>query len=231
MSSTDNQSSKSNQPNKPSQYSDSEKPINYFQVILDSSGSMFDYTKDTLGSIRSFHAEQKKDCHPDSKFNVYTFSDKVNQAFSGRLSDNLEFPYHADGCTALYDAIGKGIMDTTNYLSTCSDNTRPSKIFVIILTDGFENSSHKFNKSSVGELIESQKKNGWEFVYLAANQDAFQSGEQIGISRDSCLNYNQNKNSTNGALRSISQAVKRCRSTNCSVSFTADERAMSQQVD
>jgi hypothetical protein len=60
---------------------------------------------------------------------------------------------------------------------------RPANVLCVIITDGEENASRKFSTKDVKERIEHQKtKYNWEFVYLAADPEAFNAGEVLGIS-------------------------------------------------
>jgi hypothetical protein len=52
----------------------------------------------------------------------------------------------------------------------------------VILTDGEENASREFTPQQIRDLIRSREATGtWTFVYLAANQDAWAVGGQLGI--------------------------------------------------
>ena len=80
--------------------------FDYYAVILDESGSMHDFAKDTLGSLRQFFNDQRKISTSDSQFHVTTFSTNTEPRFKGTLSSELTFKYAPCGNTALYDAIG-----------------------------------------------------------------------------------------------------------------------------
>ena len=63
------------------------------------------------------------------------------------------------------------------------EEERPANVLCVIITDGEENASRKFSTKDVKDRIEHQKtKYNWEFVYLAADPDAFDAGEALGIS-------------------------------------------------
>ena len=78
--------------------------------------------------------------------------------------------YQPRGSTALLDAIGRCIKECTVNNPT-----------VIILTDGLENTSHTYTNAHVKDLIEQKTTDGWTFVYLGANQDAFAEAGGLGI--------------------------------------------------
>ncbi len=60
----------------------------------------------------------------------------------------------------------------------------------IILTDGQENSSKDWKREAIFDLIASKReKDGWEFVFLGADQDAYESGAQIGVPPGNSLSY------------------------------------------
>ena len=75
----------------------------------------------------------------------------------------------------------------------------------MILTDGLENSSHKFTKAHIKDLIEAKTKEGWTFAYLGANQDAFAEAGSIGIAAGCTMNYDGNR--TPEAFTRLSAAV------------------------
>jgi len=101
-------------------------------------------------------------------------------------------PYKLEprGCTALYDAVGKAINATGEYLEGLSEANRPEKVLFGVLTDGAENASHEFSAASIKEMITHQtEKYSWEFNFLAANQDAITSASDIGIAHSNAMGY------------------------------------------
>merc|ERR1711881_427171 len=87
--------------------------------------------------------------------------------------------YNPNNMTALYDAIGE----------TLQNYSRETDNIMVIITDGEENSSRKFNRDQVQKLIKkySDDKN-WIFHYLGANQDAWKVGQSIGITQEKFCN-------------------------------------------
>ena len=75
-------------------------------------------------------------------------------------------------------------MDTVGQeFANMPEEERPSSVLCVIITDGMENASKQFTARDVKNRIEHQKtKYNWEFVYLAADPDAFAAGEALGIS-------------------------------------------------
>src|SRR5207244_2961837 len=90
--------------------------------------------------------------------------------------------YRPNGDTALLDAIGDSIDRTGARLRKLAERDRPSKVVVVILTDGLENASRAYSREHVFGMIQHQReKCSWEFVFLGANQDAIQEAANMGI--------------------------------------------------
>ena len=90
--------------------------------------------------------------------------------------------YDCSGCTAMNDAICIAMDTVGQDFANMTEEERPANVLCVIITDGMENASKKFTAKDVKERIEHQKtKYNWEFVYLAADQDAFAAGEALGI--------------------------------------------------
>ncbi|MCX6089794.1 MAG: hypothetical protein NTX88_05395 [Candidatus Atribacteria bacterium] len=88
------------------------------------------------------------------------------------------------------------------------EQDRPEKVIVCILTDGIENASREFSRSKIKEMIEHQRdKYKWEFVFLAANQDAFAEAGSIGISKNMAMNFCATKEGTHAAYRELNLKV------------------------
>ena len=78
----------------------------------------------------------------------------------------------------------------------------------VILTDGQENSSKEFarNPTAVAAKIRHQEtKYSWNFVYIGANQDAFEVGGGIGIRSSMISNYVASSAGTSKAFSDVSE--------------------------
>lgn len=118
------------------------------------------------------------------------------------------------GMTALYDAIGKTINVTGNRLRNMPEEKRPAKVVMVILTDGMENASKSFTRDEVFRMIDHQKgKYNWEFVFLAANQDALAVGASFGISNDYSMTFAANNCGTQSVYSSLSSNIATLRSS------------------
>lgn len=153
--------------------------------IIDRSGSMNVIVDDAIGGFNTFLNEQKL-VEGEASLTFVQFDTEYEVIHENRpLNDVPELTtetYKPRGGTALLDAVGKTIDDVGKRLSNTEEKNRPDKVIVAILTDGAENSSNKYTLEGVKSRIKHQKeKYQWEFIFLAANQDAFAAGANLGI--------------------------------------------------
>jgi len=183
--------------------------------IVDRSGSMSGLEEDTVGGINTVLKEQKND---DSNCVVSTvfFNDKstvILDRVSLKEVEPLQLSdYHPAGSTALIDAIGDSIKYIKKVHKIVRKEDKPARTMFVITTDGMENSSHKYNLKEVKRMIEAQKEDSWEFIFLGANIDSFSVAEDYGFSQSCVANYVNdsigNKVKYRGVNKAVSQFVK-----------------------
>ncbi len=187
--------------------------------ILDRSGSMAGFEADTVGG---FNATVEKQRRQEGKAYVSTVlfdneSEVIHDRVEiGDIKPMTERDYQVGGCTALLDAVGGAIRHIGNIHKYARKEDVPDHTIFVITTDGMENASRNYSKREVKKLIKNQtEKYGWEFIFLAANIDAVQAAENIGIRAERAVNYRQNKKGvkmTYEAMSNAISAVRRCES-------------------
>ena len=97
--------------------------------------------------------------------------------------------YRPDGSTALLDAIG----DTITQLSIQTQSSQlPTTVVVVILTDGYENSSRLYNLVKIRNMISSLEESGkWTFSFLGADFDAIHTSQMLNIRRENVMNFDK----------------------------------------
>lgn len=185
--------------------------------IIDKSGSMESVKKDAIGGFNSFIDVQKK-VPGDAALTLILFDTIYEVCYEGKnIKDvpNLnDSSYTPCGCTALLDALGKTINSVGARLSKTLEQDRPSKVIFVILTDGEENSSREFTKKQINDMITHQKDvYKWEFIYLAANQDAIHEASYIGIKASNAFNYVGTAQGTRDVYNVMANTVSNYRST------------------
>ena len=159
--------------------------------ILDRSGSMSSIMSDSIGGFNTF-LKQQKELPDEATLTVALFDDKYELLYDNidikKTKDITPKEWYPRGTTALYDAIGKTINDVKANHNNLGVEA-PSKVLVCIVTDGYENSSKEYQLSDIEKLIKKCEKDDWNFIYLAANQDAFAVGMSFGVSAGNTYTY------------------------------------------
>ena len=169
-------------------------------VILDRSGSMQAIASDAIGGFNAFVEAQRRE-EGTACLSLVLFDDhyevplrSVPLAAVPPLTSHSFLPR---GSTALLDAVGRTIDDTASRVAALPAAERPEKVIVAILTDGEENASHLHTPAQIRQKITHFRELlGWEFVFLAANQDAFTAAEAIGIMKEDAASFAANSAGT-----------------------------------
>jgi len=186
--------------------------------IIDRSGSMQTLKDDAIGGFNSFLDDQKK-LPGSAQLTLVLFDDeylKIHDALNIQDVPPLTSEsYTPRGTTALYDAIGKTVNEVGKRLADTPEHERPNKILVCILTDGHENASTEFTSEKIAEMIDHQKtKYSWEFMFLAANQDAVLTAKTMNIDADHAISFDATRRGMRFSMGSISDISKRIRRAN-----------------
>lgn len=184
--------------------------------IIDRSGSMQSVKQDAIGGFNSFVEEQLK-VDGDAQITVVLFNHEYHFLYNGvpltadiRLtSDN----YVPAGTTALLDAVGRTVDDVGVRLAKTPEHERPGLVIVAILTDGLENASKDYTRQRIFDMIEHQQNQySWEFIFLAANQDAIATARALNISSKNALAFEATSAGTNQVFRRKARMVQAMRS-------------------
>lgn len=188
-------------------------PITEVIFVLDRSGSMEKVTNDTIGGFNSMIKKQKQE-GVDALVTTVLFDDEMSiihdriKIKDVPLLTNRE--YYARGTTALLDAVGSTITHISNIHKYARKEDVPSKTLFVITTDGYENASSKYTLTKVKSMIEEQKDNGWEFLFLGANIDAVETASKMGIAKEYAANVINDKEGIATTYRVVSNAVLDC---------------------
>lgn len=199
---------------------------NYTKIIciLDRSGSMSSIIDDAIGGFNSFLRSQKE-VDGDATMTSHLFDTQYDTIYKDvdiqLVKDFNRNTYVPRGGTALYDSIGKTIDDEIEYLSAIPVEERPEKTLCIILTDGEENSSNKYGRELIKEMIDEMRSDfKWEFIFLAANQDASLKAEAMGISKGNSMTFAYSGAGVGSAYATLNNATTMYRS--CTVTDTSN---------
>lgn len=193
---------------------------------------------DTIGGFNTFLEDQKK-VPGEATLTLNQFDDVYERLLDAvqiqKASSLSRETFVPRGSTALLDAIGTSIHDTGRRLEKLPEEQRPSKVVCVIITDGFENASRKFDRKQIDELIREQRdKYQWEFVFLGANQDAIATAASMGITAANAMTYANNTQGVASSYRSLSANLTKCRvapsGVSVSMSFSAEDRKKQEEA-
>jgi hypothetical protein len=125
----------------------------------------------------------------------------------GEVDELTKENYRPTGGTNLYDAIGNAIRRIEAQLAPLSE---VPDVLCVIVTDGGENASREYKLSDIQALVKAKEAEGWTFVYLGANQDAWQVGQTFGLHKGQTMSYSTANMA--GTMRSLSESTKSYRS-------------------
>jgi hypothetical protein len=193
-------------------------------AVLDRSGSIEMIREDVQGGLDAYIKDQKEFpgrcefmlAQFDTQYEVVVPYTDI--ALVGSVT------VEPRGATALLDAIGRTITDVGQRLNEMPEDQRPGHVIVPIITDGLENASSRFTRDQIFQMITTQRDQfGWEFIFLAANQDAIASGASLGMVKGSSLSYAPTSQGVGQAFASASAHTHSTRSGH-SHSFSDSER-------
>jgi hypothetical protein len=199
--------------------------------VLDSSGSMSSIMQDSIGGFNTFLKEQKE-LPDEATITVALFDSNRNYQL---LYDNVDIKeakpitskeWYPRGLTALYDAIGKTINADKARIKRLGSEA-PEKVLVCVVTDGLENDSVEYKVNDIKKLIKECEKDDWNFIYLAANQDAFDVGTGFGISGANTYTYTADSVGVDNMSMTLTSAAVSYRAMN---STDADFKVRSKSL-
>jgi uncharacterized protein YegL len=159
-------------------------------LIVDRSGSMENIAADMNGSIRTLLREQSE-VPGDITVDVVTFDNEIETPYTDvdplDVQEDVIVPR---GSTALNDAVGSTIVRLGEKFKNMDETMRPDKVIICICTDGMENASREYTTKQVQAMVSKQREEWqWEFIFLAANIDAFATGRGYGFAKGSTQSY------------------------------------------
>jgi hypothetical protein len=190
----------------------------HIPVILDRTGSMESIRDDTIGGFNTFLKKQKTE-PGTATLTLVQFDSQDPYEIIQRFKPIKEVPeltretYVPRAATPLLDALGRGINDLESCLVELKDEDFPSKIVVVVVTDGQENSSKEFRKEQIEKMVkEKTANNDWQFVFLSADLAAIGDAMSVGIDADTVLLFQKDSKGNAAAWNSMSAQTSNFRS-------------------
>jgi von Willebrand factor type A domain len=183
--------------------------------VLDRSGSMSVVHDSAIAGFNQFLREQQQ-TPGDARFTLALFDDQyevpINRVPIIEVTELDSTTFVPRGSTALLDAIGKTIDNLGAQLAAMPEPQRPVKVIVAVLTDGLENSSHRYSWKDIAAKIRHQREQyQWEFLFLGANQDAIATAAQMNIAAMNAATFVSDAAGTVRSTRSLSRKMRAMR--------------------
>ena len=135
-------------------------------ILLDRSGSMSTQWSDTLGAINAYVSAL------DAATNVYL------AAFDSGYNGDLSYTVLRNTTAKAFEPLtateasprgGTPLFDSMAKMLDHAFAEGSEKAYVVIMTDGEENTSKKYTKDVIGEKLARAEDRNWEVVFLGAN--------------------------------------------------------------
>lgn len=202
------------------------KKSTVINFLLDETGSMLPRKNDVIKGFNDYiHSlRQEKEEGRGILFTLTKFNSSIDIQISYLAKSIEEVPdltdnsYTPNSGTPLFDAIGETIRQLDKFLK--EEKGKPGVLFVI-MTDGEENASTKFNKDKITKIIRDRENDGWTFVYLGADQNAWSQAGSIGFQAGNVMAFSSGDyNQTFDRLSAVTRTYYRDGSNYTSSFFT-----------
>jgi hypothetical protein len=173
--------------------------------LLDRTGSMEAIKDETIGGFNAYLDALQAEAGDLVVFTLLQFdSHSIDTLYSGaRLSDVERLTpetYQPRAYTPLIDACVQTIKVTEETVAGRRDKSR---VIVVFQTDGEENASRRHTLDELRDLIERRRGEGWQFIFLGADMDAYKTASNFGILKEATLAYSGKR-----SLRSMTAAAE-----------------------
>jgi hypothetical protein len=174
---------------------------------------MRDILEPTISGFNQFITEQAQQAG-ECKVSVRLFDNQHDVLYDNvdikdvPLLDTQTFVPRA--MTALYDAVGMAVIDLGNELAALTEEDRPGKVIVLVITDGEENSSVTWSAAELKTLVEQQQNvYNWTFLFIGGGIDAKAGADSLAFKKS--LSFSKDPLVTRKMFSKISSDVEAVR--------------------
>ena len=192
--------------------------------VIDRSGSMRAIKDDAIGAFNQFLSDQKK-VGGRASFTVCLFDDQYEMLHTdtdiddvGELDDTTFVPR---GMTALLDAMGRTIDAVQSEMK--KSKQKPEGTIMFVITDGMENASKEYTHDQIKKMLAEVKEEGWEVVFLAADEDAINTAQSWGIPKGSTYHMGSSGEDYGSTMAMLSVGTTAYRAGQRDIDWTADD--------
>jgi Mg-chelatase subunit ChlD len=181
----------------------------YIGIVLDESGSMSSCATQAISGVNEQIQTIKKTAEgheEDTYITFVKFSDNPDTLLANKpisvLKEIDKAKYRPKGSTALYDAVASAIDTMRDSADPRDDNA----FLLVIVSDGEENNSHKYNAESIASRIKDLQSTGkWTITYMGQIQDLSQA-KKMGIAERNISIFVNTASGMDEATRTINKS-------------------------
>lgn len=159
----------------------------YVTLILDETGSMQSCKGAAIAGVNEYLKSLRRYPVPVhftlTLFNSSKLEVRHHATPVTAVADLTDATYQPADTTPLYDAIGRTLIRAGREVP------HEARKLCVILTDGLENASREYMRDGIVRMIKEWEANGWTFVYLGADHDAWAAGGDLGIAGDNTVQF------------------------------------------
>ena len=166
-----------------------------YHLIVDKSGSMCDCIESTINGFNEQVNKIKSNAHEfqeeEITMGLTLFNDYADHHYFLANPSTVQLlnanTYRPNGNTALMDAVGETVNSIENQLR---ESHIPATVVVVILTDGYENASKKYNLEKIRNMISKLEETGnWTFSFIGATLDAVDVAASMSIKSQNSFSF------------------------------------------
>ena len=141
--------------------------------------------------VSSIKQKQLKFEEEEITMGLTTFNDNVNHVYFQQNPNKMVMlnyeNYRPSGGTALLDAVGETITEIERQIGA---SLIPTTAIIVILTDGYENASKKYNLVKIRNMISKLEETGnWTFSFIGATLDAVDVAASMSIKSQNSFSF------------------------------------------
>src|SRR5262249_52377924 len=159
--------------------------------LLDRTGSMETIKAETIGGFNAYLDALERKAGDLVAFTLLQFdSQSIDILQSGaKLSEVARLTpetYQPRAYTPLIDACVKTIKATEETIARGGER---AGVFVVFQTEGEKTAPRRHTLDELRDLIERRKAEGWQFIFLGADMNAYKTASNLGILKEATLAY------------------------------------------